>query len=442
MTPAGYRYLLIHGAILAAVLAIAWLTQSWLICLGAYLAVVLIWHSRHLLALHAWLQDSQRQPPAAWGLTQSGGLWRQVFEHLFRQQQRHNKLHGKLRRALEEYRTATESFPEPIISLDEHNTIVWCNAAACSDLGLRKPDDMDQPVVNILRNPIFVEWLEAGGQRPVDIESPRDDNIKLNVRMFSLSQRRRLLLFRDVTELRNVETVRRDFVANVSHELRTPLTVLIGYLESLADEGGSELRLITERMHEQTRHMRSLIDDLIEISRLQGQVVRGQETEVKMASLMAQLREQADSLNTKRHQINFACNAEFNIQGIESDLDSAFTNLITNAIRYTPDGGRIQVSWDIADNTAVLSVRDNGIGIPHADIPRLTERFYRVAKDRARTSGGSGLGLSIVKHVLNAHDAHLEIDSDLGVGSVFRCVFPQHRLVPVTDRQDPQRRSA
>ncbi len=441
MRASGYSYLLGHAAILAALLlvllAVGWFATAWLWCLTAYLAGLVIWHTRHLLALHAWLADPSGEPPSAWRLGGSGGIWGQSFEQLFRQRKRQHKKYRQLRRALEEYRNVTESFPEPIITMDDQSVVVWFNPASTQALGLRKPDDSGQPLGNILRNPDFVEWLEQGGSRPLDIDSPRDDNIKLNVRLFELSRRRRLLLFRDVTELRNVETVRRDFVANVSHELRTPLTVLIGYLESLTEDSSPELQLVIRRMHEQTRLMRNLIDDLIEISRLQGQLIRGRETSVDISALLAQLREQADSLNDKQHQIEFSNTAEVNLKGAENDLESAFSNLITNAIRYTPEGGRIQINWSLSEQGAVFSVSDNGIGIPHQDIPRLTERFYRVAKDRARVSGGSGLGLSIVKHVLNAHDAHLEIDSELGAGSVFRCVFPADRLIPVNIPRQP-----
>jgi len=412
-----YRYLILHVAALITLLLIGWLTQAWSLCLAAYLVVVIAWHSRHLLILRHWLDNPNNEPPAAWGLTQEGGLWRSIFEHLFRQQKRHQKLQNKLRLGLEEYRNATESFPEPVITLDENRHIVWLNAAASQVLGLRKPDDIGQPL------------SENGVLRPIDIESPQDNNIKLNVRMFNLSDRRYLLLFRNVTQLRNVEAVRRDFVANVSHELRTPLTVLIGYLESLADDSQPELRLITDRMYEQTRSMRTLIDDLIEISRLQGQDISSPESNVNINAMLAQLREQTDSLNNKQHKISFSCDTEYQIKGVEKDLESAFSNLITNAIRYTPDNGTIHISWAECETGAMLSVSDNGLGIPREDIPRLTERFYRVAKDRSRASGGSGLGLSIVKHVLNAHDAHLEISSELGVGSQFSCIFPTHRLL-------------
>lgn len=437
-----YRHLIVHVTILIVLLASAWFNHTWIIVLGIYVLGFFIWHIRHLSALEDWLSKSKKEPPFAWGLTQEGGTWRRIFERLYQQQKRQKKSKQKLKLGLEEYRNATESFPEPIITLDDELSTVWFNAAAINDLNLRHPDDLNQPLGNILRHPEFVEWLENGSNKSLDMASPHDSNITLNVRMFKLSQRRQLLLFRDVTELRNLETVRREFVANVSHELRTPLTVLIGYLESLSEDNNPELRLITERMHDQTRSMHSLINDLIEISRLQGQTIRGPEADVDISAMLAQLKEQTESLNQKKHRLSFSMTADYNVRGAEKDLESAFSNLINNALSYTPISGHIHISWENHPEGAMFRVKDDGIGIPHEDIPRLTERFYRVAKDRARSSGGSGLGLSIVKHVLNAHDAHLDIHSELGVGSEFCCLFPKHRLIARQPSNVSQRHSA
>jgi len=362
-------------------------------------------------------------------LHQLTGIHQKIFQRLMLLEKHRKRQRKLLKSTVRELRFITESFPEPAIMLDERGHIVWFNPAAARTLRLRKPDDHGQPLSNILRYPAFTDWLTEGLPRPIDINSPADSNIKLNVRLFMLSQRRRLLHFRDVTELRNVEQVRRDFVANVSHELRTPLTVLIGYLETLLDETDPGVRMVSERMREQTSAMRTLIDDLIEISRLQSQFQERHEATVDISHLMQSLQQQADDLNDKQHEISFHCAAQHHLLASAKDLESAFGNLIVNAIRYTPTSGRIDVRWEIGEDAAVFSVRDNGIGIPREDIPRLTERFYRVAKDRSRASGGSGLGLAIVKHVLNAHDARLEIDSELDEGSSFRCLFPLQRLV-------------
>ena len=394
----------------------------------ALLAGALLWQGRQLLRLAQIISsrgiaasDDKRQR-----LT---GIHKKIFQRLLLLEKHRKRQRKLLKSTVRELRFITESFPEPAIMLDERSHIVWFNPAAAKTLRLRKPDDHGQPLSNILRYPAFSDWLDEGLPRPLDINSPADSNIKLNVRLFMLSQRRRLLHFRDVTELRNVEQVRRDFVANVSHELRTPLTVLIGYLETLLDETDPAVRMVSERMREQTSAMRSLIDDLIEISRLQAQFYDRHETTVNIQHLLQTLQQQADDLNNKQHEINFHCAAQHHLLAAAKDLESAFGNLIVNAIRYTPPQGHIEVRWQVTAEAAVFSVSDDGIGIPREDIPRLTERFYRVAKDRSRTSGGSGLGLAIVKHVLNGHDARLEIDSELDQGSSFYCLFPLQRLV-------------
>ena len=423
MTEVARRHLYSLAATLVLAAPIGWLTGWWwpifAMLAGAYAG----WHLINLIKLDHWLADGSRELP------EGSGLWHHTYEGLHQRQRRTDKRLQQLRRALREFRNATESFPEPAITLDEAHAVVWFNPAAERILGLCRPDDLGQPILNLMRNPAFVEWLEAGGERPVDMESPQDRRFKLNVRYFELSSRRRLLLFRDVTELRNLETVRRDFVANVSHELRTPLTVLTGYLESLDDETSPQLRTIAQRMGAQTRLMQNLIDDLIEISRLQARTRQSRQQPVNMAAMMGQLKEQAESLSDDDHQLAFDCDSGHDLFGAAKDLESAFGNLITNAIRYTPAGGTISVRWYGAADEGVFAVRDDGIGIPSEDIPRLTERFYRVSKDRSRTRGGSGLGLSIVKHVLNAHNARLEIDSELGRGSEFRCVFPAQRIL-------------
>jgi two-component system phosphate regulon sensor histidine kinase PhoR len=224
-----------------------------------------------------------------------------------------------------------------------------------------------------------------------------------------------------------VEQIRRDFVANISHELRTPLTVLQGYLELLQENESSDVSEAVARMLAQTAQMQMLLEDLLELSRLQSDEIHGEEEAVDIPAMLMQLKEQADELSRGRHELIFDVAPGLWMSGIASDLESAFGNLISNAIKYTPDGGTITVSWQDSEEGPQLAVRDTGIGVPGRDIPRLTERFYRVGSDRARQTGGTGLGLSIVKHVLNAHQATLKIESELGEGSVFTCTFPPER---------------
>jgi two-component system, OmpR family, phosphate regulon sensor histidine kinase PhoR len=296
-------------------------------------------------------------------------------------------------------------------------------------LGLRSPEDLGKPVTNLLRGPDFASWLAVQGQvkSPLEMRSPRNDNVWLSVTAIPFQEHQRLVILRDNTEIHNVEQIRRDFVANISHELRTPLTVLQGYLELLQENESSEVSEAVARMLAQTAQMQMLLEDLLELSRLQSDEIQGEEQAVDVPGMLMQLKEQADELSRGRHELVFDVAPGPWLSGIASDLESAFGNLISNAIKYTPDGGTISVSWQDSEAGPQLSVRDTGIGIPGRDIPRLTERFYRVGSDRARQTGGTGLGLAIVKHVLNAHQATLKIESELGEGSVFTCTFPPER---------------
>ena len=284
-------------------------------------------------------------------------------------------------------------------------------------------------MTNLLRGPDFGNWLQVGDRvrSPLEMPSPIDQNIWLAVRAITYQGDQRLIILRDNTEVHNVEQIRRDFVANISHEMRTPLTVLQGYLELLQDSESSEVSQAVARMLAQTAQMQMLLDDLLELSRLQNEEMRGEQEIIDIAGMLMQLREQAEELSRGRHRLEFRIESKSQLSGIANDLESAFGNLISNAIRYTPDEGQVTVTWRDSEEGPQFIVEDSGIGIPRRDIPRITERFYRVGSDRARRSGGTGLGLSIVKHVLNSHQAALTIDSEVGEGSRFICTFPHDR---------------
>jgi two-component system phosphate regulon sensor histidine kinase PhoR len=285
-------------------------------------------------------------------------------------------------------------------------------------------------VTNLIREPAFADWLSVQDklQSSLDINCPIDDNIMLQVSAVRFRKNQRLLILRDVTDLHNIDRIRRDLVANVSHELRTPLTVLLGYLEVLSQGGEMDPEAVA-RMLKQARQMHALLDDLLELSRLQDTEKQENAEVVDVPGLLAQLAEQAEDMSKDRHKLRFKIDADLKLRGVETDLKSAFQNLIVNAVNYTPKKGKISITWKDSDEGPVLSVTDTGVGIPHRDIPRITERFYRVGDDRNRKTGGTGLGLAIVKHVLKTHDARLEVRSEFGSGSEFRCVFPVERKV-------------
>jgi two-component system phosphate regulon sensor histidine kinase PhoR len=264
--------------------------------------------------------------------------------------------------------------------------------------------------------------------------SPVNDNCWLLVTAVPFQLDQCLVVLRDITDIHNVEQIRRDFVANISHELRTPVTVLLGYLELLQDHSARDVSAAVGHMHGQVVQMKSLLDDLLELSRLQSDEIQGEEREFDMPAMLEQLKEQAEEVSQGRHALSFDIDPGLWLRGIPADVESAFRNLIINAIRYTPDGGSITVTWHDSSDGPRFSVKDTGIGIPKRDLPRLTERFYRVSSDRTRRSGGTGLGLAIVKHVMNAHKATLTIRSELGEGSEFFCTFPIERSVKAPSR--------
>ena len=271
-------------------------------------------------------------------------------------------------------------------------------------------------------------WLRAGENEGDDIASPVVAGVRLQLSLIPYGDRRRLLIARDISRVTRLEQVRRDFVANVSHELRTPLTVIHGYLELLDPGDVPALAPVLNEMRAQSQRMRQIVEDLLELSRLEMQQHVAEER-VEMAPMLESLRREAEALSQGRHRVVLRDNAQVDLLGSPKDLHSAFSNLVSNAVRYTPDGGTITIRWRRTPSGAEYSVSDTGYGIPAEHLSRLTERFYRVSSSRSRASGGTGLGLSIVKHVLNLHDAELRIESESGKGSTFTCVFDQARLL-------------
>jgi len=411
--------------LLSAVLVIS---LGWLIGQPAKLAVAclvlyLSWHLTNLWRLFAWLHSPGTTVP------ESFGIWSDIFERIAALEKDNLKQKEQYRAMLGEFRQLTDALPDATLVIDGNRNMTWFNQAASVLLGLRSPQDLGKPVTNLIRGPNFANWLVVQGhvRSPLEMASPGNDNIWLSVSAFSFRQDQKLIILRDNTEVHNVEQIRRDFVANMSHELRTPLTVLQGYLEMLQEHESREVSSAVDRMLSQTAQMQMLLDDLLELSRLQSDEIQGQEEIVDVPGLLLQLKEQADELSRGRHQMVFDVDPGPFLSGVAGDLESAFGNLISNAIKYTPEGGFVRVSWHDSEKGPQLVVEDTGIGIPRRDIPRITERFYRVGSDRARQTGGTGLGLSIVKHVLNAHQATLEIRSELGEGSRFTCTFPTDR---------------
>jgi two-component system phosphate regulon sensor histidine kinase PhoR len=331
--------------------------------------------------------------------------------------------------SLRDLRNAASQLPDAVVLLDQQQHVRWFNHAAESLLGLQRPRDRGVLLHQRLATSDLSGWLREGAHEPInDVVAPGHPESQLNVSMLPFGRRQHLLLARDISHLNRLEQIRRDFVANVSHELRTPLTVIHGYLELIDPEDVPELASVLSEMRVQSKRMGQIVEDLLTLSRLETQHQVADER-VPMASLLATVRKEAEALSQARHTIALESTAEADLLGSPKDLHSALSNLVSNAVRYTPVGGSITIRWRRTPQGATYSVSDTGFGIPASHLARLTERFYRISSSRSRDSGGTGLGLSIVKHVLNLHQAQLQIESTPGIGSTFSCHFGQARLL-------------
>lgn len=408
---------------------IAGLTSAAFVTLTGTMGL-LIYHLAHLYRLLSWLGH-----PLISSLPSGMGAWERVYTALYHRERQLARSQQRLEGALDRFQSAGAAIPDGIILLDERERIEWFNPSARLYLGLNSEQDIGQQLQYLVRNPQFVNFLQQESPSlPIVFRPLNTTDTTLSVQSVPFDQTRKMLIIRDITLLERANTTRRDFVANVSHELRTPLTVIGGFLETLEDmhdENPQLFKRYQPLMVEQTNRMQRLISDLLTLSRLEadGSVA---EAPVNIPRLLTMLKTEAEGLSQGRHTIMLDVNSKNGLTGNEDELHSAFGNLVSNAIRYTPDGGTIHLSWNTNASGAVFAVEDTGIGIAPEHIPRLTERFYRVDKGRSRSTGGTGLGLAIVKHVLIHHQAWLDISSANQKGSRFACCFPNSRIHTAT----------
>lgn len=411
----------------AAVVAVGWASGQlgWALGIGtAVIAARAYWRLYRVLRFLDW----RKQLRAVDGQ----GLWAALETLIHRRQTENRNRSRRLVRLLRAYRQAATAMPDGALILTRRDhRLVWFNKPARRLLGLHYPQSLNQPVTAFLHQPQVRDWLNAGQADEVlsDLASPTDPDVRISLRLIPYSHSQWLLVIRDITKLMRLEQVRRDFVANVSHELRTPLTVVHGYLEMMEPEENPEWAPMILEMRRQSQRMSQLVEDLLTLSRLEAQEHLPEEA-VAMPAMLVTLQREAEALSQGRQTITVEDTAGCDLIGSVKELHSAFSNLVSNAVRYTPTDGRIVIRFErLADGGARLGVKDSGYGIPAQHLPRITERFYRVSTSRSRESGGTGLGLSIVKHVLNAHQAHLDIDSEVGRGSTFACVFGPERVL-------------
>ena len=408
---------------------------------GAYIALVvfcaglLIYTARHIY----WLYQLQKwfKKPHVKSIPEGAGVWEDVFSALLKYERNNQQIQTQLSETLERFSLATTAMPDGLVILSASNEIEWCTPHAETQLGLNLTQDRGLPILNLIRDSHFIAYLYNGDfDMPFKLKSWRNPELTLEILLIPFANNQKLLISRDTTQLEKVETMRRDFIANVSHELRTPLTVVGGFLETLSDMEGAipaQIKHYFAMMEDQTVRMRRIIEDLLTLSTIESNVETPENIEINMPSLLQSLQNDAlglsQSLYKTKHDIHLDIDPQLCINGAQEELRSALSNLVSNAVRYTPKGGEVWLRWQRIDGKAVFAVRDTGIGIAPEHIDRLTERFYRVDRGRSRETGGTGLGLSIVKHILIRHQAKLEIASTLGTGSTFSVIFPKTRVV-------------
>ncbi|EHR5479329.1 phosphate regulon sensor histidine kinase PhoR [Vibrio parahaemolyticus] len=411
-----------------------WVIVGWIFgympwLLLAATALQLVWHLHNQVRLSSWLWDEKRLTPPS-----GSGNWESLFNGLYRLQQRQRRKRKELTNLIRRFRNGAESLPDAVVVFRAEGNIVWCNRLAQHLLGFHWPEDSGQPISNLIRTPDFIKYLNKKDfSEPLEMRSPLNVERMLELRIVPYTEGEHLMVVRDVSQLKQLEGMRRNFFANVSHELRTPMTVLQGYLEMTEDPDMIVGPMWTKAhgvMTEQLNRMNSLVNQLLTLSKIEAAPMHELEDVVNVPAMLEVLEKEAISLSgDDQHKLKFDVDTSLRVLGDDDQLRSAISNLVYNAVKYTPPGANIHVRWYQTAQGACLEVEDSGDGIEPQHLHRLTERFYRVDKARSRDTGGSGLGLAIVKHALSHHDSHLEIQSEVGVGSKFSFVLPSRLMV-------------
>ncbi|EGQ7848788.1 phosphate regulon sensor histidine kinase PhoR [Vibrio parahaemolyticus] len=411
-----------------------WVIVGWIFgympwLLLAATALQLVWHLHNQVRLSSWLWDEKRLTPPS-----GSGNWESLFNGLYRLQQRQRRKRKELTNLIRRFRNGAESLPDAVVVFRAEGNIVWCNRLAQHLLGFHWPEDSGQPISNLIRTPDFIKYLNKKDfSEPLEMRSPLNVERMLELRIVPYTEGEHLMVVRDVSQLKQLEGMRRNFFANVSHELRTPMTVLQGYLEMTEDPDMIVGPMWTKAhgvMTEQLNRMNSLVNQLLTLSKIEAAPMHELEDVVNVPAMLEVLEKEAISLSgDDQHKLKFDVDTSLRVLGDDDQLRSAISNLVYNAVKYTPPGANIHVRWYQTAQGACLEVEDSGDGIEPQHLHRLTERFYRVDKARSRDTGGSGLGLAIVKHALSHHDSHLEIQSKVGVGSKFSFVLPSRLVV-------------
>jgi len=405
-------------------LVVGTINDSILLFLFIGLLVYVLWNLYNLNQLSNWLAKPSKHTPEVLG------IWDEVYYQLYQLYQRQRKSRRKLTSILNKFQKSTQALPYATIILNTLNEIEWFNPAASQMFNLHSKIDIGQRIDNLIRQPKFSKYLlKKDFSEPLQLLISQKKVI-FNITPYGSGQF--LISARDITSRSQLDEMRRDFISNASHELRTPLTVMAGYIEVLQHTADEKTKEPLDKIQQQIVRMNKIIAELIELARLESSAAVDQNIEVDIRDLLKDVYSEALSLDNGRHNIELVIECDkpqaAKLRGSYNELRMAFSNLLTNAIRYTPEKENIKLFCTVSETSISIGVQDSGQGIDYEHIPRLTERFYRVDEGRSREQGGTGLGLAIVKHVLDRHNANLNIQSESGKGSTFRCDFPvSHR---------------
>ena len=380
-----------------------------------------------------WLSEPKSSSPP----DEIRGIWSLIAQQVHRKNKYHANKDKRNKKLIGQFTKVSQAIPDGIIILNDQGRIEWFNDPAIKLLGLRKQQDRGSQILQLLRDPSFIKFYHRNDpDKELRMDSPISSKLKLNLRVVSFYDKQ-LIIIQDFSALRHMEEVRQDFVANVSHELRTPLSVIVGYLETLTEEESDELAAyqpVFFQMNQQSGRMTRLVEDLLTLSNLDNEQTINHHQQVDVPGMLNEILKDANILKgSKKQTITLDADPSLWVFGNTREIHGAFSNLVANAVNYTPDGGEVAIRWYREDDQLVMSVKDTGTGIDALHIDRITERFYRVDRGRSRSTGGTGLGLAIVKHALQRHDSVLEIKSTVGRGSIFSCVFPLDRGLESSD---------
>jgi len=378
--------------------------------------------------LTKWLNN-----PSLSNLPHGTGIWQDIFSKHYQILKENKKTKKNLISTLDQFTQAAEALMDGVIALNENNEIIWSNRKSQIMLNINDKKDTGNPINYIFRNTNLIKYLEQENyEESIKINLDADSNKIVEIKIVLFGEKQKVLIAKDISQAVKIESDRKEFISNVSHELKTPLTVISGFIETLEDmfaSSGKEHKNILEMMGNQAYRMSKLIDDLLMLSNVESSVFQNRSENVGINKIISKIKKNASILNAKEHKIKYQIDSNLNIYGSKKEIESAFQNLVTNAIRYTGENGSIFISWGLINGLPIFEVRDTGRGIEKKHIDKITERFYRVDADRSRNSGGTGLGLSIVKNIIKQHDGELKITSNLGKGSSFKLIFNKESII-------------